>query len=296
LLLLAFTLLCGAAVFALRTLSPGALDRRASLRRVQSYVAEELPAADGGPEREFGRHTDTLARVASRLDPRATVDRVGSRLVSAGMARTISPAGFLAAKVVLAAVGVVAGAAVGIAAGLPGRAVLLAVAAGVAGFFALDGLVVVRIHRRQEQMRVQLPDALDVLAVSVEAGLGFDASMAKLREHMVGPLVEEFSLAQAEIRVGETRHNALRKMADRTSLPEVGAFVTSIIQADQLGSPLGKILRIQAGESRARRQIAAEERAMKAPVKMLFPTGILIFPAMFIVILGPAVMKISQTF
>ena len=145
-------------------------------------------------------------------------------------------------------------------------------------------------------MRQELPDSLDVLAVSVEGGLGFDAALARLGEHLEGPLVEEFLLVLAELRIGESRSKALRKMAERVEIPELTSVVNSLIQAEQLGSPLGRMLRIQAEESRNRRQIAAEERAMKAPVKMLVPTAVFIFPAMFVVILGPALLKLNEAF
>jgi tight adherence protein C len=132
--------------------------------------------------------------------------------------------------------------------------------------------------------------------VSVEAGLGFDAALARVGEHMRGPLVEELTLVLHELRVGETRANALKKMAERVDVPEVQSFVQALLYADQLGSPLGKVLRVQAAEARQRRQVAAEERAMKAPVKMLLPILLFIFPVMFVVILGPAVYRISETF
>jgi tight adherence protein C len=139
-----------------------------------------------------------------------------------------------------------------------------------------------------------LPDALDLLAVSVEAGLGFDGAVTKLTEHMQGALVDEFGLTLGEIRIGEGRQEALKKMAERVPAPEVAAFVRSVNQADQLGISLGRILRVQAADSRLRRQAAAEEMAMKAPIKMLFPTVIFIFPAMFIVILGPAMLNLME--
>jgi tight adherence protein C len=112
---------------------------------------------------------------------------------------------------------------------------------------------------------------------------------------MEGPLVEEFLLVLAELRIGESRSNALRKMADRVEIAELTSVVTSLIQAEQLGSPLGDMLRVQAEESRQRRQVAAEEQAMKAPVKMLVPTAILIFPALFVVVLGPAFINVFDT-
>ena len=145
-------------------------------------------------------------------------------------------------------------------------------------------------------MRAQLPDVLDLLAVSVEAGLGFDGAVTKLTEHMEGPLVDEFALTLGEIRIGESRHEALRKMTERVPAPELAAFVRSVVQADQLGISLGRILRVQAADSRLRRQAAAEEKAMKAPIKMLFPTVLFIFPAMFLVILGPAFLNLTHIF
>jgi tight adherence protein C len=132
--------------------------------------------------------------------------------------------------------------------------------------------------------------------VSVEAGLGFDGAIAKLTEHMDGPLAEEFALTLNEMKIGESRQDALKRMSERVDAPELSAFTRAIIQADQLGTSLGRILRVQAADTRLRRQAAAEEKAMKAPIKMLFPTVLFIFPAMFLVILGPAILNIQELF
>jgi tight adherence protein C len=152
------------------------------------------------------------------------------------------------------------------------------------------------IRRRKDEIGASLPDALDLLAVSVEAGLGFDGAIAKLTDFMDGPLVDEFSLMLSEMRIGETRAEALKRLAVRVPTPEVNAFVRSIVQSDQLGTSLGRILKVQAADTRLRRQAAAEEKAMKAPIKMLFPTVLFIFPSMFMVILGPALMNIQALF
>ncbi len=164
------------------------------------------------------------------------------------------------------------------------------------GFFGPDYLVSMYARRRRENIRAALPDALDLLAVSVEAGLGLDGAVAKLTEHMEGPLADEFGLTLSEMRIGESRQEALRRLGERADTPEVSSFTRSIIQADQLGTSLGRILRVQAADTRLRRQAAAEERAMKAPIKMLFPTVLFIFPAMFLVILGPAILNIDELF
>ncbi len=178
----------------------------------------------------------------------------------------------------LGAVGIAIGALLGALTGSPVKALLVGIAGGALGFFGPDIVVTSRTRKRRDLMRRELPDSLDVLAVSVEGGLGFDAALARLGEHLEGPLVEEFLLVLAELRIGESRSKALRKMADRVEIPELTSVVNSLIQAEQLGSPLGRMLRIQAEESRNRRQIAAEERAMKAPVKMLVPTAHLHLP------------------
>jgi len=113
---------------------------------------------------------------------------------------------------------------------------------------------------------------------------------------MTGPLVQEFALLLSEIRIGEARQTALKNMATRVDTPELSAFVRAVVQADQLGISLGRILRVQAADSRLRRQTAAEEKAMKAPIKMMFPTVLFIFPSMFLVLLGPAVLNILKIF
>lgn len=295
LLLLAFVCLAGALVIAGQLVTKPARQRQASLRRARGYA--KSPVVEHAPllERLNDRYAGRLARLAGRLDPRATEDRIGFKLVSAGLAKSVSPVGFLASKVLLGSLGLGLGVVLGASTGDALRALLLGAAGAALGFFGPDAVVTSRTRKRRDQMRRELPDALDVLAVSVEAGLGFDAALARLGEYLEGPLVEEFLLVLAELRVGESRANALRKMADRVDIPELTAVVNSLIQAEQLGSPLGRMLRVQAQESRGRRQIAAEEQAMKAPVKMLVPTAIFIFPAMFVVILGPALLKITES-
>ena len=190
--------------------------------------------------------------------------------------------------------GIVCGALIGLALAAVGgiASIILVPVLGAIGFAAPDTVLSSRIRSRREAIRAALPDALDLLAVSVEAGLGFDGAVTKLTEHMSGPLVDEFGLLLSEIRMGESRQTALKNMSERVGAPEFSAFVRAVVQADQLGISLGRILRVQAADTRLRRQAAAEEKAMKAPIKMLFPTVIFIFPAMFIVLLGPALMNI----
>jgi tight adherence protein C len=199
---------------------------------------------------------------------------------------------FLGGKGLLAILGGGLGLAIGSAVS-PVDGILFLFAAGALGFVAPDMIVNARVAGRRDRVLLALPDALDLLAVCVEAGLGFDAALAKLTEYMDGPLIEEFALALNEMRIGESRTEALRRMATRVGVPEFTAFVRAVIQADRLGTSMGSILRVQSADARVRRHLAAEEKAMKAPIKMLFPTLIFIFPAMFIVILGPALINFS---
>ena len=247
-------------------------------------------------ERVLKPGAQSLANMVLRLNPRMTVESTAARLLAAGMGRTITPVTFLALK----GGGAVSGLLIGLAVGgtLAGPTMGVAAGLGLAGIgFMLPGVVVsTRGRKRREAIRAQLPDALDLLAVSVEAGLGFDGAVAKMTEHMHGALAEEFSLTLGEMRIGESRHDALKKLAERAGAPEVASFTRAIIQADQLGISLGRILRLQAVDSRLKRQAIAEERAMKSPIKMLFPTVLFIFPAMFIVILGPAMLNLLKLF
>ena len=269
--------------------------RVSSVRRAANYGRISL-ASDAVPrfrERVVSPLVQRMAATVLRLNPKTTVETTAARLLSAGLANRVSPSAFLAAKGAAALAGAIFGFALGSTGGAVGG-FLLALAGTGAGFIAPEVLVSTRIRSRREAVKSDLPDTLDLLAVSVEAGLGFAGAIAKVTEHMDGALAEELALVLGEMRVGESRSEALKKLAERVPAPEVAAFVRSIIQADQLGISLGRILRVQAADSRLRRQAAAEERAMKAPIKMLFPTVLFIFPAMFLVVLGPAVLSIEK--
>ena len=273
--------------------------RTLSVRRAATYGRARIgPRLQVEPfrKRVLEPSKDSLARWVLKLNPKTTVEAVAARLLAAGLGRTISPTGFLAVKGALAIGGILFGAVFGgsLSGGFP--AVLGAITFGAAGFFVPDLFVSMRARRRRDRIRAELPDALDLLTVSVEAGLGFDGALSKLTEHMQGPLAEECALTLNEMRIGESRQEALKRLADRVDTPDVQAFVRAVIQSDQLGMSLGRILRVQAADARLRRQAAAEERAMKAPIKMLFPTVIFVFPAMFLVVLGPAFLNLTKIF
>ena len=297
-LALAIACLFGAVFLASEVVSVGARERALALRRAAHYAR---PRVSTGPERLKFRErvifpaAGRLAKLTLRANPRVTVESVRLKLMAAGLGRRVTPTAFLATKAMFAIglgfLGLLVGTAVGFMA-----TVIFALSWGFGGF-ALPGIFVsMKARGRREQIRAELPDALDLLAVSVEAGLGFDGAVDKLTDHMDGALAEEFALTLGEMRIGESRHDALKKLSERVDTPEVAAFTRAIIQADQLGISLGRILKVQSADSRNRRQMAAEERAMKAPIKMLFPTVAFIFPAMFLVNLGPAFINLSKLF
>jgi tight adherence protein C len=300
LVLLIGALILGFAVFmAAEAATSPAREHQVAVRRAARYGASRV-RTNAQPMLRFHERvvTPTILRLAAltlRLNPKTSVENLGARLMASGLATRVSTTQFLALKAGLALGAMFFMVLFGVATS-PVVGILLAPFAAGFGFMLPEGILTARIRSRREAVRAQLPDALDLLAVSVEAGLGLDGALAKLTEHMEGPLIDEFALTLGEIRIGETRHDALKKLTERLSIPEVAAFVRSIIQADQLGISLGRILRVQAADSRLRRQASAEEKAMKAPIKMLFPTVIFIFPSMFLVILGPALLNLNQYF
>jgi tight adherence protein C len=152
------------------------------------------------------------------------------------------------------------------------------------------------ITMRQQKITDELPDNLDLLTVSVEAGLGFDQALLKVVEKSKGVLPQEFQRVLHEIRIGKTRRDALREMASRTGVEDLQTFVAAIIQADQLGVSIGNVLRIQSQQLRQKRRMNAEERAQKAPIKMLIPMVLFIFPSLFIILLGPGVLQMIDQF
>ena len=263
--------------------------RAANYGRLRTITGKEMPRFR---ERALDPFVAKTARLVLRINPRMSVEAVSGKLMAAGMRKT-SPTTIIGAKGILGVGGVALGFALG-SASAPKYMPLLALFFGLIGALAPGFYLNSRVRSRQVAVSAELPDALDLLSVSVEAGLGFDGAIAKLTEQSEGPLAEEFALTLSEMRIGESRSEALKKLSERAATPEIAAFVRAIVQADQFGISLGRILRVQATDTRLRRQAAAEERAMKAPIKMLFPTVAFIFPALFLVILGPAFLSLSQ--
>jgi tight adherence protein C len=169
---------------------------------------------------------------------------------------------------------------------------IFAVGALAVGFFVPDYWLSTRIKGRQKAILLAIPDTLDLLTISVKAGLGFDAALGKVIEKTDGPLTDEFRRALAEVRIGKPRREALKEMVGRTNVPALTNFIGAIVQAEQLGVAIANVLEVQSEQLRIERRQRAEEMAAKAPIKMLFPLVGCIFPSMFIVILGPAMILI----
>jgi tight adherence protein C len=299
LILLAILFLAVAGYMVAEAVTAPARERETLVKRAGQYG--RLRLSPTSRQRSFHERVtapagERLAGFVLRTNPKATLETVNAKLMSAGLGRTISPTGFLASKAVLALVGLTVCAIFGGAFAGPLGGFLFGICGLALGFIAPDMVVGSKARRRKERIRSELPDALDLLAVSVEAGLGFDGALARITERSKGPLLEELSIVLHEMRIGESRIQALKNFAERLDMPETTSFARSIIQAEQLGMALGRILRVQASDSRQKRQMWAEEKAMKAPIKMLFPTVIFIFPAMFIVILGPAMLQLLKLF
>ena len=164
-----------------------------------------------------------------------------------------------------------------------------------ASFMYPDVLISRKIEDRQKEISRKLPDILDLLVISVEAGLGFEQALDRTTIAVPGALSDEFRRMLHEIRIGSSRADALRSMAERTEVPELRAFIMAMLQADTFGVSISRLLRSQADEMRIRRRLRAQEQAQKAPVKMLFPLVFCIFPSIFVVILGPAIIQIQRS-
>ena len=236
-------------------------------------------------------------------------DKVRRRITQAG--KPVDTARFLGIKLVLVVVFGLAGIALGAAGGNPapdpastgassgvsgGRILLFGGAMAFLGGFLPEFWLSTRITRRKKLIEKALPDVLDLLSVSVEAGLGFDGAVAKVSEKFSDPIAGEFRVFLKEVKVGKPRADALRALGERTGLPDMQTFIAAIVQADQLGVSISKVLRVQSDQMREKRRQRSEEQAMKMPIKMLFPLMFFIFPTIFIVILGPAVIQLGKAF
>jgi tight adherence protein C len=231
---------------------------------------------------------------ARSLTPRARVAALERKVRLAGPRASWTMDRVLAAKLLLGLAGALAGLWYG------GRTSAVAmgvdaVLAAVFGYLAPDVILWGRARERQQAIRRALPDVLDQMTICVESGLGFDAALQRVGERGTGPLAEELQRTLSELTMGVPRRDALGGLVERTDVDELRRFVVAVRQADEYGLPVARVLRVQAGQLRVRRRLEAEERAMKIPVKIVFPLVMCIFPALFVVLLGPAVIRIMRT-
>ncbi len=233
-----------------------------------------------------------LSTLGRSGDQGGVIARQDAKLEKAGYPGGLRGADWMGVKILVAILAAIGLFFLGLLMGGVPLGFIFAVGGAVFGFLMPEFWLGSRIRKRSMEMILQLPDALDLLTISVEAGLGFDAALAKVVEKMEGPLVNEFRQALAEIRMGRTRREALRDIVARADAQPVANFIGAIVQAEQLGVPIAKVLQIQSNQLRIERRQRAEEAAAKAPVKMLFPMVGCIFPTIFIVILGPAIVTV----
>jgi tight adherence protein C len=276
---------------ALASLATGADDRQQVQRSLAAVAASRVGsvAVLEPPERTFSDRVvvplfDLTRRLARRLSPAGVGDTLQHRLDFAGNPGTWTVERMLSLK----GFGLLLGGGLGLVIGSGALALILMFAFAAVGGFGTDVLVYNLGLKRQEQIGKSLPDAMDLLTISVEAGLGFDAALSQVAQNTDGPLAGEFFRVLQEMQIGKSRPDAFRAMAERTSVPELRAFVSSLVQADQFGIPIAKVLHEQSKELRVKRRQKAEERAQKVPVKIMVPLVIFIFPVLFIIILGPA--------
>ncbi len=234
-----------------------------------------------------------LGHLARRLSPAGAGGKLQHRLDLAGNPPRWTIDRIFAAK----GLGLIA---LGLIGGLngvrhPALAILLAVGCGAAGYFLPNLLLYNASLKRQDKIRAKLPDALDMLTVCVEAGLGFDAALSQVARNTTGPLAAEFARALQEMQIGMSRGQALRAMNGRTTVAELRMFVSALIQAGELGLPIAQVLREQAREMRLRRRQRAEEKAQKVPVKILLPLVCCLFPILFVIVIGPGAIMIANS-
>lgn len=270
--------------------TPSTAEERLHGYGLKPRTLEEIELSQPFIERVLAPFFRGVIRFFSRLTPNKNVDQIRHKLDLAGNINNWTPADFVGVRglsaILTAALGTLLAYLLHME---PLMIVLFLGIGGILGFY-LPLLWLNRvIRRRQHAVQKQLPDAMDLLTISVESGLGFDAAMSKVAAKWDNELSHAFARAIGEMRVGKLRREALRDMAGRIEVPDFTNFIAAIIQADQLGVSIGKVLRIQSEQMRIKRRQRAEEKANQAPIKMLIPLAFLVFPSIFIVLLGPTV-------
>ncbi|MEV4706185.1 type II secretion system F family protein [Actinoplanes sp. NPDC049316] len=274
----------------------------AAVARLLDAVPRPEPASFVAPrDRPFAERLGAplgrqLGRLGTVLTPSAVVGRLQRHLDYAGNPPSLPLQRVVPLKGVTLVAGLLVGAGFGALLGAAGGAVVGGAVGAAAGFHGPDLLIYNMALKRQQELLLSMPDVLDTLVISVEAGLAFDAAMAQVAQHGRTPMARELLRVLQEMQLGVGRAAALRALAARTTVPELRTFVTAVVQAGELGIPIAGVLREHAAEMRVRRRQRAEEIAQKVPIKILFPVLFCLFPALFVVILGPGVLQMIHAF
>jgi tight adherence protein C len=271
---------------------------RSSLRQLEGYEVENVRDQElliPFHQRALLPVLKGLTALGGRFTPVGYVDGVRQKFVYAGRITNDGVDRFLAIRVIT--VVCIPGWFLFVSLFMPVQGILRLGSLGLGAALLLlgpDAWLNRKVEERQYEMQRKLPDILDLLTISVEAGLGFEQACDRTVSSVPGPLSDEFARMLGELRAGSSRADAMRAMEARTNVPEIRAFVLAILQADTFGVSIGRVLRAQADEMRIKRRQIAQEKAQKAPVKMLIPMVFCIFPALFVVVLGPAMINISR--
>jgi tight adherence protein C len=264
--------------------------------RSTPVTLEEIELSQPFSERVLKPILNGAASVVTRFTPANALENVRHKLELAGRPNNWGPTEFFGFRAVASVMLAVLAFLLMAVAGQPLARRILSVFVGLGLGYMLPALwLSSKIRRRQDEVVKALPDALDLLTICVEAGLGFDAAMAKVAEKWDNELSMAFNRVIQEIRLGKLRREALREMDHNLEVSDITSFVAAVIQADQLGVSMAKVMRIQSEQMRIKRRQRAEEKAHQAPIKMLFPMVFLIFPAIYVVLLGPAVLVVMRS-
>ncbi|MBM7623021.1 type II secretion system F family protein [Sporohalobacter salinus] len=270
------------------------LQRYAQLQREALPRKEELKLSFW--ERVIRPGLRQVAVFFVKLTPMGVKDSIRKRLILAGRPFDLEAKEFLALQGILMVFLPVVILGLLIVTGVSWKQTMIYVLIfAFAGFVIPRFLLSKKISKRQKKIQQSLPDVLDLLTVSVEAGLGFDSALVRVVDKIAGPISEEFERLLQEIRMGKPRRDAMRDLGERTNVDDLITFITAIVQADKLGVSIGKVLRVQSKQIRQKRRQRAEAQAMKAPIKMLLPLVFFIFPTLFIILLGPAAIKVMNS-
>lgn len=276
----------------------GGVNRSLAVLEAMTNAPKEMTRELDKPfaERVLAPLQARATKIGRRISGADTSDRIRRKLDLAG-----NPAGWTVDRVLSGKViGAVAGLFLGIVFSLmlesPTVKIVVIAGGALAGFFAPNMYLYQKAHDRAEKLQKELPDAIDLLTISVESGLGFDAAVQQVARNTEGPLSEEFSRVLREMQIGQGRADALRAMGERADVADLRSFVGSMVQADSFGIPIAQVLRVQSAEMRVKRRQRAEEKAQQVPVKITIPLIFCILPTLFIAVMGPAVLSIMDSF